>query len=57
LDVKGGIPSPLHNPPMRVYAMPHWFVYSLRLRGLLPRSLFLRWDLEIQRLRRALTMP
>ena len=29
LDVKGGIPSPLHNPPMRVYAMPHWFVYSL----------------------------
>ncbi len=30
LNVKGGIPSPLHNPPMRVQAWPHRFVYSLR---------------------------
>ena len=31
LNVKGGIPSPspLHNPPMRVQASPHRFVYSL----------------------------
>ena len=33
LNVKGGIPSPspLHNPPMRVQALPHRrrFVYSL----------------------------
>ena len=29
--MKGGIPSPspLHNPPMRVQAWPHRFVYSL----------------------------
>ncbi len=32
LNVKGGIPSPLHNPPMRVQALPHRFVYSLRPR-------------------------
>ena len=32
LNVKGGIPSPLHNPPMRVQTMPHGrrVVYSLR---------------------------
>ena len=30
LNVKGELPSPLHNPPMRVYALPHKFVYSLR---------------------------
>ena len=30
LNVKGGIPSPLHNPPMRVEALPQRFVYSLR---------------------------
>ena len=29
LNVKGELPSPLHNPPMRVYALPHKFVYSL----------------------------
>ena len=31
LNVKGGIPSPspLHNPPMRVQALPYRFVYSL----------------------------
>ena len=31
LNVKGGIPSPLHNPPMRVQTMPHGrrVVYSL----------------------------
>ena len=29
LNVKGGIPSPLHNPPMRVEVFPHSFVYSL----------------------------
>ena len=23
LNVKGGIPSPLHNPPMHVQALPH----------------------------------
>ena len=28
LNVKGELPSPLHNPPMRVYALPHKFVYS-----------------------------
>ena len=31
LNVKGGIPSPLHNPPMRVQALPHRFVYSLAI--------------------------
>ena len=30
-NVKGELPSPLHNPPMRVYALPHMFVYSLIL--------------------------
>ena len=30
LNVKGELPSPLHNPPMRVYALPHKFVYSLK---------------------------
>ena len=29
LNVKGGIPSPLHNPPMRVQALLQKFVYSL----------------------------
>ena len=35
-NVKGELPSPLHNPPMRVYALPHKFVYSLR--GLLQNT-------------------
>ena len=30
LNVKGGIPSPLHNPPMRVDTLSGDFVYSLR---------------------------
>ena len=30
LNVKGGIPSPLHNPPMHVEVFPHSFVYSLK---------------------------
>ena len=30
LNVKGGIPSPLHNPPMRIEVFPHGFVYSLK---------------------------
>ena len=30
LNVKGGIPSPLHNPPMRIEAFLHGFAYSLR---------------------------
>ena len=25
----GNYHPPLHNPPMRVYALPHKFVYSL----------------------------
>ena len=29
LNVKGGIPSPLHNPPMRVDTLSWDFVYSL----------------------------
>ena len=29
--MKGGIPSPLHNPPMRVQAWPHRFVCSLSI--------------------------
>ena len=31
LNVKGGIPSPLHNPPMRVDTLSWGFVYSLIL--------------------------
>ena len=34
MNVKGELPSPLHNPPMRVYALPHKFVYSLIAPGL-----------------------
>ena len=30
LNVKGGIPSPLHNPPMRVDTLSRDFVYSLK---------------------------
>ena len=30
LNVKGGIPSPLHNPPMRVDTLSSVFVYSLK---------------------------
>ena len=30
LNVKGGIPSPLHNPPMRVDTLSWGFVYSKR---------------------------
>ena len=36
--MKVGIPSPLHNPPMRVYALPHKFVYSLNQMGLLQNT-------------------
>ena len=40
--MKGGIPSPLHNPPMRFQAWPHRFVshrfvYSLKLRRISPK--------------------
>ena len=45
LNVKGGIPSPspLHNPPMRVQASPHRFVYSLRPRNHNDSGVFLFW--------------
>ena len=33
MNVKGELPSPHHNPPMRVYALPHKFVYSLKTFG------------------------
>ena len=33
LNVKGGIPSPLHNPPMRIQALLQKFVYSLKSQG------------------------
>ena len=36
LDVKRGLPSPLHNHPMRVFMLLRWFVYSLRGRGAAP---------------------
>ncbi len=36
LNVKGGIPSPLHNPPMRVDTLSGDFVYSLGILRVFP---------------------
>ncbi len=47
LNVKGGIPSPLHNPPMRVQALPHRFVYSLRSARLAGAPIFFRVEVQL----------